>query len=127
MPLFNWYNQYSIGNDEIDRQHKKLFEIFNRLFYDCMSSDRNKVSTSVIDELIFYSEYHFETEENHMRNIDYKFIEKHIEDHNDFRNHILEYKQKKSITEHDICHDLILYLNKYIKNHMLEEDKKLAL
>ena len=61
MPLFNWYNKYSVGNDEIDNQHKILFDIFNRLFDDCMSCDRNDVPTTVIDELISYADYHFKT------------------------------------------------------------------
>ena len=62
-----------------------------------------------------------------MKEINYKSIDKHIDDHNNFRDTILSYKQKKLITEHDICHDLILYLNRYIKDHMLIEDKKLTL
>ena len=32
MPLFTWSDKYSIGNFEIDNQHKKLFDILNRLF-----------------------------------------------------------------------------------------------
>jgi hemerythrin len=51
MPLFNWYNKYSVGNDDIDNQHKELFDIFNRLFDDCMSSVRSDIPTMVIDEL----------------------------------------------------------------------------
>ena len=127
MPLFSWYNKYSVGNDAIDNQHKELFDIFNRLFDDCMSCDRSDVPTMVIDELLSYADYHFKTEERIMKEINYKNIDIHIDDHNNFRDTILLYKQKKLITEHDICHDLILYLNRYIKDHMLIEDKKLTL
>jgi len=126
MPLFNWYNKYSVGNDDIDNQHKELFDIFNRLFDDCMSSVRSDIPTMVIDELLSYADYHFKTEERIMKEINYKSIDKHIDDHNNFRDTILSYKQKKLITEHDICHDLILYLNRYIKDHIMVEDKKLT-
>ena len=126
MPLFNWYNKYSVGNDDIDNQHKELFDIFNRLFDDCMSSVRSDIPTMVIDELLSYADYHFKTEERIMKEINYKSIDKHIDDHNNFRDTILSYKQKKLITEHDICHDLILYLNRYIKDHIMIEDKKLT-
>jgi hemerythrin-like metal-binding protein len=91
-----------------------------------MSCDRSDVPTMVIDELLSYADYHFKTEERIKKEIGYKDIDKHIEDHNGFRDKILFYKQKNHMTEHEICHDLILYLNRYIKDHMMIEDKKLT-
>ena len=42
MPLLDWINQYSIGVEEIDLQHKELFKIFNRL-YDPLSSQHSTI------------------------------------------------------------------------------------
>ena len=34
MPLYIWDNTYSVNNEELDNHHKKLFDLFNKL-YDC--------------------------------------------------------------------------------------------
>ena len=127
MPLFNWYNKYSIGNEEIDNQHKKLFEIFNNMFDTCVSGDKNKLSDAVVDDLADYSEYHFKTEEQYMRDVGYDEIDSHIKEHNTFRQKVLELKHNKHMGEHELCHELLLYLSKWLMHHVMEEDKKLSL
>jgi hemerythrin len=127
MPLFSWYNRYSINNDEIDNQHKKLFDIFNKLYDYCVGNDKTYPVDNVINDLISYSDYHFMTEEQYMKDINYSEIRKQIEEHDIFRQKVLELKHENRKGETEHCHELVLFLSKWILNHILKEDKKLAL
>ena len=61
--LFEWYNKYSVNNEEIDNQHKALFNIFNRLYDYCMANEPNTTLELIISELVAYTKYHFSAEE----------------------------------------------------------------
>ena len=126
MPIFSWYNKYSINNDVIDNQHKKLFDIFNNLFDTCVGGDKEKLSAAVVDELVLYSDYHFKTEEQYMKDIRYDDIDRHIKLHDTFRQKVIEFKRNKQLGEHELCHELLLYLSKWLMHHVMEEDKKIS-
>ncbi len=65
MKHFNWKKSYETGIAEIDRQHKKLFEIANdyydTLFSETFTSD-NKEMLSILDDLKAYAEFHYNFE-----------------------------------------------------------------
>ena len=71
--IFEWGNQYLVGVEKIDGQHKRLFDIGK----DIINSDLEEAK-KVINDLCQYSEEHFSTEEAHMRKIGYPAIEEHI-------------------------------------------------
>jgi hemerythrin len=124
MSLFTWSDKYSIGNAEIDNQHKKLFDIINRLFD--ISLGRNEVATveAVMDDLVSYTDYHFKFEELHMRDVGYKDINKHIVEHNFFTNEIMFAKRRQIQDKSNIDNKLIEFLCTWLIQHVTEEDRK---
>jgi len=82
----HWKNEYTIGIRSIDNQHKKLFELVNRLF----ELDENpNIKEEIRDILYAFRDYtivHFSDEEEYMRSIGYPELEAHIETHK----HIVE-------------------------------------
>jgi hemerythrin-like metal-binding protein len=78
----------------------------------------------IVDELVSYSNYHFTAEEQHMRDIGYKDIEKQIIEHKEFTKKTLQLKQV--IDKNDIEHtkELIVFLGSWILHHVMEDDKK---
>ncbi|WP_347292384.1 hemerythrin family protein [uncultured Brachyspira sp.] len=67
--------------------------------------------------------YHFKTEEDIMKAINYKNIAKHSSKHRDFSNKILgEVKTYTANNYIDIV-SLITYLRNWLFNHILIEDK----
>jgi hemerythrin len=127
MALFRWYKKYSVNNNELDEHHKKLFRIFNRLYDNCLGHESPECINSIIEALISYSNYHFSAEEEHMRNIGYKEIDKHILEHNDFRQKTLQLQQVADTDVPETTKELIIYLKNWLLNHIIIEDKKFSI
>ncbi len=99
--IFEWGEQYSVGNELIDRQHKKLFELGRNI----VGSDIG-AAQELIDELCSCAHGHFSSEEEHMQLIGYPKIEEHMVLH-------------KTLLE-----DLISIIKKGIKNQKDTEEVK---
>lgn len=67
MNLIIWQQKYSINNDEIDCQHKKLFDIINRLKSKIHDNYDVESVYPLVAELANYTRYHFATEEKGIR------------------------------------------------------------
>jgi hemerythrin len=63
METLRWNNRFSVGNEEIDQQHKMLFNIINYLALNSGKSCKHHEITEILEELIAYTDYHFSAEE----------------------------------------------------------------
>ena len=127
MPLLNWYDRYSINNIQLDNHHKKLFALFNRLYDICLVDNRDSMFETALDEILSYSDYHFKAEEQYMREIGYKDIEKQIVEHKYFKERAIDLQLNSKSTDYKLCHEIIIFLGNWLMNHVIEEDKKIAL
>jgi hemerythrin-like metal-binding protein len=124
--IFIWYDKFSVNNEEIDNQHKALFNIFNMLYKNCVEHESYIFLESLIYELVSYTKYHFSTEEQYMRDTGYKDINKHIEQHKIFTDKILQLKSENFSDDFEKTKELIIYLWNWILNHVMVEDKKIT-
>jgi hemerythrin len=127
MTLMNWYDMYSVNNEEIDNHHKRLFEIFNRLHDVSLGKSKDDSLESLVDELILYADYHFKAEEEYMRATDFKYIDKHIIEHEYFIFKVVDFKNKINNHEYGTANYIILFLGSWLLHHVIEEDKKIAI
>ena len=127
MSLFIWYNTYSVNNEELDNHHKALLDIINRLYDNCIGKDKPNCLDPIVDELVSYSNYHFTAEEQHMRNISFNDIDKHISAHRGFTQRTLRLQKVSNKNDIEITKDLIVFLGNWICHHVMEEDKKYAI
>lgn len=126
MSLFNWYKKYSVNIPELDEHHKALFDIFNRLYDNCLGQDKAHCIDPIIAELLSYSNYHFSAEEQHMRNIGFKDIDGHIKEHRGFTRRTLELRQAAGRDEPEATKELIAFLGRWLLHHVIEADRKYA-
>ncbi|MCK4492931.1 MAG: hemerythrin family protein [Methylococcales bacterium] len=77
MKVCEWNQDYSVGITTLDKHHKKLFEILNKLFTLMDEGSEDAPILKVIDELMDYTHYHFEQEEAMMAKIAYPDLEQH--------------------------------------------------
>ncbi len=94
MSRVEWHEGLSVGIDEIDGQHRALFNAVND-FLDSVENARNVDDVAAV--LSFLEEYigvHFETEERAMKKHEYHLIDDHIAQHRHFSETVGYLKEK---------------------------------
>ncbi|KOA21279.1 bacteriohemerythrin [Clostridium homopropionicum DSM 5847] len=126
--MFKWKDAYSCNIAEIDSQHKRLFELGEKV-YDIVSIkdgfDHYDEIMSSLFELQKYAIYHFDFEEKLMKNNGYEEYDSHVKKHREFFDKILELS-KKDIDEnqHKVSMDILVFIADWIENHILKTDTK---
>jgi len=96
MALITWQDEYALGIEEIDSQHKKIVDIINRLFQmftDKDTRDETKIN-GIFQELVDYANYHFSTEEKYFELFSYPGTSAHLELHEKYRAKVEELKKQ---------------------------------
>jgi len=128
--MFEWKDKYSVQIEEIDTQHKKLFQLGASLFNMSQHIETQYDSEAlmdIIEELCEYTIYHFESEERQFFIHDYPEQTGHEQQHKGF----VEFLSKLNIDdiEHrtsDSLSNLLIYIENWITNHIMIEDQKFA-
>lgn len=85
-----WEDRFNIGVEIIDKEHKNLFKIINKLFE--FQDDSEKASWACLEGIKFFKTHvvkHFADEEAYMQSIGYEGLEMHRRMHADFRDKTL--------------------------------------
>lgn len=124
-----WKDEYAVGVDIVDSQHKHMFEIGNRIYRllkDDFCVDKYDKVVEILDELKQYTRYHFETEEQYMLDNQYKgyFLQK--VEHDKFLEKLDEFDlgDLDEITDKDI-EDLLAFIFEWVLDHILKKDKEI--
>lgn len=113
-----WIPEYSIGNKEIDEQHKVLFSMINDFFHQ----DNKEAVLATFQNLSSYIDLHFEAEENLLRQINYPKTAEHIEKHDELRNKFHLLQQKLENYNIDLHHKISIFLYNWLASHILKAD-----
>lgn len=122
MLIPQWDDKYSVKNEHIDEQHKRLFIIAKKaaeLLHKQVDSSEIK---AMLVELFNYMKFHFHDEEEYMASINYPHLEEHREIHKDIvfkMSHLIQniqydFKKKLAIITHD-----------WLIEHIMKEDMKI--
>lgn len=127
MTLINWNDSLSVYNSEIDEQHKVLIDALNSIYQVVESSSKDpQVLEKVINTLIDYTHFHFETEESKMEQFVFQELAIHKRQHEFFKKKILEIKEKFDNGEVYLKLELLFYLKDWLTNHIMRDDKRLG-
>lgn len=81
-----WQDRFNIGVDVIDREHKKLFNVLNKLFAYGKEEEKSQwVCQEAIKYFRDHALQHFSEEEEYMQSIHYAGLETHKHIHTNFR------------------------------------------
>lgn len=92
-----WKEQYKIGNKVIDEQHYQLFRKIENLLAIARGGDaetKKKECIELIQFLLDYTKFHFESEEKIQREVQYVGYTQHAWIHQEFVHTIQLYKEK---------------------------------
>ncbi|MEA3641167.1 MAG: bacteriohemerythrin [Lamprobacter sp.] len=78
-----WDKTLSIDVPEIDQDHRRLLELFNRLGQAAEDAEPQAYIEAIMDELISCTGWHFQHEERLMEKYGYHGLEEHRAEHQD--------------------------------------------
>ena len=113
-----WDTSLSVGIDAIDDDHKKLLDIINMLGSDTEKS--REELTAILNDLVDYTRYHFEREEDLMAQHGYASLEKHQEEHGFFIAKLMDLgvmleSEDLDITREEASAFLSMWLTRHIR------------
>ncbi len=124
-----WKDEYRVGVDKIDEQHRQLFDKIERLLEIVQSGDQEanrRECRNIVDFLVEYTMFHFETEERFQVGRGYVSYARHKKIHEDFKNTVTAYKE---LLERDFSaktlKSFIGTLIAWIVNHVCVCDRKI--
>jgi hemerythrin len=124
VPIFSWRNDYSVQVEEMDKQHKDMFQAANDL-YETFQDDPNKDALlDSLDFLIRYTEVHFREEEELMQSKNFPDLEAHKKKHTYLIDQIKLYQTRYCTEELKVGNELMDFLKDWIVNHILREDRQ---
>ena len=119
-----WKDEYSVGIDSIDQQHKKLLNLINQLQTAVDYSTGEQFEREALDELVDYTKTHFTYEEGLMRDNNYPDFEPHKAQHEKMfekvREVLAEYEQDQDTAMANAAE----YLKDWLINHINGTDKE---
>lgn len=122
-----WKEEYAIGVELIDKQHKHLFAIGNgiyELLENYILDDKYDKIIKILTDLREYTKYHFQSEEEYMLQIKYPGYFSQKVEHDDFIDK-LEEIELQNLDENQEKHirELLLFVFNWILEHILQKDK----
>lgn len=113
-----WNEEYSVGNKDMDEQHKALFAMVNEFF----QQESKQAAIIIFDSLATYIDLHFESEENLLKQINYPTTAEHIKQHGELRKSFNGLRKKLDDYSIDIQHKISIFLYNWLAQHILKAD-----
>lgn len=129
MKLFvSWSSKMETGIEKIDIQHKKLFEIAERLS-EAKGGDTGILDQSIaetVEELLKYAEIHFETEELLMEEAGFEGYAEHKRIHRMFKEKAQAYHSRINERSDDIflAMEIMNFMIDWIIDHISKTDQE---
>lgn len=121
-----WSEDYDLGVEIIDAQHRMLFEIAANLTNKNATDRGHEVVGTILCQLADYVGYHFCYEEEVMRQLNFPGLEEHKIQHEililRLGRLIYEFEQGKE----GIVEETVRFVNEWITRHILIDDREIA-
>jgi hemerythrin len=122
--MFAWKDSYSIGVQEIDAQHRRLFSLADELNTAMIGGKGKDVLEAVLQNLITYTKTHFAAEERLMLSCGYKELAAHKAQHDEMTKKVVqlhgEFKNGKLLLSVEVME----FLSAWLRQHIGGSDRK---
>ena len=123
-----WNDKYNLGNEQVDLQHKKLFELVNGLVNACIDGTDADQLRETLDFLVNYTVRHFHFEEELQQQYDYPDYDRHKQLHEDFKKTVGELVERfnQNGSSAELSGDVNKIVVRWLINHIQREDSKIG-
>ncbi|PAF43729.1 hemerythrin family protein [Helicobacter sp. 11S03491-1] len=122
--LLKWEDNYSVDNEMIDTQHKKLFDLAQKAYLMTNRPVTKEEIKIVLKEFFDYMHEHFNDEEAYMESIGYPGLEEHKKFH---RQIIFNFSEaiKTIHSANDLKDKVGVIAKEWLLQHILKEDMQI--
>jgi hemerythrin len=120
---FEWSDEYSIGVDEVDVQHKRFLNLIRRTYEVADQTIENKEVSNLLDELMKYAHFHFGSEELLMQAYSYPKYAEQKSEHIKIIRELVE-KMEEIKSDKGKLTNLLFFLIKWFVDHDSHFDKE---
>lgn len=128
--MYEFKEEFKTGIDQIDQEHKRLFEIADQI-YELKNKefvhDKYDEIRSILEELRDYTDTHFAHEEAYMESIGYNNMFMQKVQHDALRRQMAEW-DLDSIDEHqeETIDEILSIVTDWLVDHILTYDKQIG-
>lgn len=129
MRAFVWDDHFVTGLDEVDRQHKELVDLINRLGNQLAEVDWDQGAIhEVIEDLTRYTSFHFREEELMMitAGLYQEHLGPHIASHYHFLEEVSAMRANISVDNPTAGRHLLDFLSQWLAYHILGTDQNMS-
>ena len=119
-----WKDQYSVGVDVLDDDHKKLLNLINKMQTSIQYRTDKKFEKEALDELVAYTKYHFDREEKMMEEANYPDLKAHRQKHRDMIAKLDRFLVDYEARGYKTLEDISLFLRDWLIAHINGTDQK---
>jgi len=121
--LYAWDDSYSLGIPILDKEHKKLLNLINTFLSAIHTKDEQSTIIATFDNLLEYTNEHFENEEAFMAEHKYPDLKEHKKAHIKLKKEVIQINQNK---DYVFSENIADFLIAWLTNHIMGTDKKYA-
>ena len=123
-----WNDGFRVGNEQVDLQHKKLFELAGGLINACIEGKDTAKLRETLSFLVNYTIRHFLFEEELQVKCKYPDYDRHKQLHEGFKQTVgsLVEKFNNNGSSIELSSDVNKIVVSWLVNHIQQEDKKIG-
>ena len=130
MSLLQWKDQYSVGIDAVDHEHKELISLINRLHDELAMRGSRLSAEGFFGDLFKGISAHFALEERFMREKGYDQLPQHKADHerllDEIRDIMDDFEGMETIDSADLARRLDAWFSRHFETHDARMHKALG-
>jgi hemerythrin-like metal-binding protein len=119
-----WKDDYSVGIESIDEDHKKLLNLINNLQTAIHYHTGEQFERQALDELVNYTKYHFSREEELMEKFGYPELEAHRAEHARMIEKVGVFIEQYEQKQYEALEEVAEFLKNWLVNHINGTDKR---
>ena len=121
MTLIEWRDEFSVGVEEVDHEHRELVTLINRLHESMAAGAGHDEVVGALGEIYAQISAHFALEEKFMRETGYMAYAEHKEDHeillDDLRDIMDQVEDDGAFSEKRLSSDLEYWFSEHFRTH----------
>lgn len=121
-----WRDDFGVGFAPIDRDHRKLLALINNLLATQHCESGSVLERQALDELLDYTEYHFQREEDLMTRHGYPDYAAHKAQHDHMRQQVKLHLERYRDQGRAALAPLANHLKVWLLQHIAGTDRRLA-